>query len=97
MRDSTHIGRARQQHLEARVNALVAADALPVEYGKTANACRALVALTRRTDDVAALQILFIEAAETARKQAWRRGLVVGVLGALLTFCGALGAAHLFF
>jgi hypothetical protein len=105
MRDHTHIeaalGRARQRHLKARVDALIAADQLPVEAEAISNACRALVALTRRTDDVAALQVLFIEAAAeasrgaaAAKKQAWRRGLAVGG-GAVLLVWGFVALAHL--
>jgi len=94
MRDRSNmegIGRARRRHLEARVDALMAADDLPVEHEAVGSVCRALVALTRRSDDVAALQELFIEAALAESRAAWWRGVAAGAVGALA--CVGLGVA----
>jgi len=93
MRDCTNKGivRARRRHLEARVNALMAADDLPIEHEEVGSVCRALVALTRRSDDIAALQELYIEAALAESRAAWWRGVAAGVAAAWA--CVGLGVA----
>ena len=89
------MGRVRRRLFVARVNALMAAEALssPPQADELRDYAVAMIALTRKTDDVAAMQELYIERATSRLRLKWRLGLVVGA-GSVLLVWGLVALIH---